>query len=108
MVSIKNARKIPAKFYDKDGSLKWGLMDLYHGTSAHSVPNIMGKGLCPTLGAGCHALQEQFGVPVPGVYVAKSWKVATTYPIESTRSVAQVCLEAPTSHSMGPNPCGRS
>ena len=84
MVSIKNAQKIPAKFYDKDGSLKWHVMDLYHGTSAFQVPNIMGKGFCPTLGAGCDALEAQFGVPVPGVYVAKSWKVATMYPIEST------------------------
>ena len=91
MVSIKNARKIPAKFYDKDGFLKWELMDLYHGTSAHSVPNIMGKGFCPPLGAGCDALFSQFGVPVPGVYVAKSWKVATTYPMESTTGPIPQC-----------------
>ena len=91
MVSIKNARKIPAKFYDKDGALKWHVTDLYHGTSALSVPNIIGKGLCPTLGAGSDALQLQFGVPVPGVYVAKSWKVGTTYPIESTTGPIPQC-----------------
>ena len=44
----------------------------------------MGQGLLPTLGAGAEALEEQWGAPVPGVYVAKSWKVATSYPIDST------------------------
>ena len=31
MMSIKNAQKIPAKFYDKDGSLKYHVLELYHG-----------------------------------------------------------------------------
>ena len=91
MVSIKNAQKIPAKFYEKDGSLKWHVTDLYHGTSAFQVPNIMGKGFCPTLGAGCDALEAQFGVPVPGVYVAESWKVST---IVSWRAVTASGTEA--------------
>ena len=42
----------------------------------------MGQGLLPTLGAGCDALETHFGVPVPGVYLAKSWKVASMYRIE--------------------------
>ena len=44
----------------------------------------MGKGLLPTIGAGCDALQNHFGLPVPGVYMAKSGKVATSYPIQAT------------------------
>jgi len=84
MMSIKNAQKIPSRYYEKPGSLKWHVLDLYHGTSAFQIPNIMSQGLRPTLGAGCDALEAQFGIPVPGVYLAKSWKVATMYPIEST------------------------
>ena len=84
MVSIKNAQNIPDEFYDKNGALRWHALDLYHGTSAFQIPQIMAQGLLPTLGAGCDALERQFGIPVPGVYLAKSWKVATTYPIDAT------------------------
>ena len=65
MMSIKNAQKIPSKFFDESGSLKHQVLDLYHGTSAFQIPNIMGQGLRPTLGAGCDALEAQFGDPVP-------------------------------------------
>ena len=67
------------------------VIDLYHGTSAHAVPSIMGKGLTPTIGAGGEALQEHHGVPVPGVYLARSWQVATTYPIEPTTDPIPQC-----------------
>ena len=84
MMSIKNAQKIPSRYYDKPGSLKYHVRELYHGTSAFQIPSIMSQGLRPTLGAGCDALEAQFGTPVPGVYLAQSWKVAAMYPIEST------------------------
>ena len=62
MMSIKNAQKIPLKLYDKPGSLKYNVLDFYHGTSVIQIPNTMGQGLRPTLGAGCDALEAQFGV----------------------------------------------
>ena len=71
-------------YYHKSGNLNYHVLDLYHGTSAFAIPDIMSRFLTPTLGAGCDALEAQFGIPVTGVYVAKSWKVASTYPIEST------------------------
>ena len=73
MVTIKNAQPIPEKLHDEHGHLDWQVSDLYHGTSATLVPRIMGQGLLPTIGAGSQHLQEQYGRPVPGVYVAKDW-----------------------------------
>ena len=84
MFSIKNARDIPDDYYHKSGKLDWHVIDLYHGTSAFAIPDIMSRGLTPTMGAGAEAMEAQFGLPVPGVYVAKSWKVASNYPIEVT------------------------
>ena len=78
MISIKDAQNVPKKFYDKSGKLRWSVLDLYHGTSPFNIPNIMVEGLLPTIGAGCDALQNYFGLPVPGVYVAQSGKVATS------------------------------
>ena len=44
----------------------------------------MRDGLLPTLGAGADALEAQFGVPVPGVYLSVSWGVAPSYPNDPT------------------------
>ena len=84
MISIKNARAIPEKYFNKHDKLKCHVLDLYHGTSPMSLPDIMSAGLKPTLGAGCDALEAHYGITVPGVYLAKSWCVASTYPINPT------------------------
>ena len=84
MISIKNARAIPKIYFDKHDKLKCNVLDLYHGTSPMSLPDIMSAGLKPTLGAGCDALEAHYGIAVPGVYLAKSWSIASTYPIDPT------------------------
>jgi hypothetical protein len=84
MVCIKNAREIPEMLFASPFELKPHVLDMYHGSSPMAVPSIMDQGFKPTLGAGCDALEEHFGVPVPGVYLAKSWKVASSYPIYAT------------------------
>ena len=58
MVSIKNAQAIPAKYYIKNGAFEYTVLELYHGTSAYTVPQILGEGLRPTIGAGCEALEN--------------------------------------------------
>ena len=55
------------------------------------VPSILGRGLLPTVGAGSDQLKEQFGLIVPGVYVAKSWKHSSNYPIHPTSGPIQGC-----------------
>ena len=82
MVTIKNGQPIPEKLYDEHGNLDWQVSDFYHGKSATLVPRIMGQGLLPTIGVGSQHLEEQYGLPVPGVYVAKDWSVGSQYPIQ--------------------------
>ena len=53
------------------------MQELDHGTSVHSMIGIAGGGFKAGLGAGCDALQEHFGIPVAGTYVAKTWTVAS-------------------------------
>ena len=84
MVSIKNAQMIPPRFDNKHGQVEYTVLELYHGTSAHAAPGIMGQGFLPTLGVGCDAFEQQYGSPIPSVYVAKSWQVASTYPTKET------------------------
>ena len=63
---------------------KESVRDYYHGTSAGLFPKIIGEGLRPCLGAGANALSFHYGMPVPGVYVAPSWRIASQYPIMPT------------------------
>ena len=91
MVTIKNAQPIPEKLYDPDGKLKWHASDLYHGTAPAMVPRIMGQGLLPTVGAGNDVLKEQYGLTVPGVYVAKGWMASSLYPIHPTTDPIEQC-----------------
>ena len=49
MISINNAQKVPNKFYDKSGNMRWSVLDLYHGTSPFNIPNIMGRDCCQPL-----------------------------------------------------------
>ena len=51
----------------------------------------MGRGLLPTVGAGSDQLKEQFGLIVPGVYVSKSWKTSSIYPIQPTTDPIKEC-----------------
>jgi hypothetical protein len=67
-------------------SFEWakGLKDYYHGTYAEVLPSIMCEGLRPSYGAGAELLLTHYGMKIPGLYVAKSLKVATTYPMMQT------------------------
>ena len=60
------------------------MQELYHGTSIHSMIGTAEGGFKAGLGAGCDALQEHFGIPVAGTYVAKTWTVASYYPMETS------------------------
>ena len=75
----------------EDETWEWaqGLKDYYYGTYAEVLPSIMCEGLRPLYGAGADLLLTHYGIKIPGVYVAKSLKVATTYPIHNTTEVVQ-------------------
>ena len=61
---MRNAQEILAMYYHKSGNFNYHVLDVYHGTSAFAIPDIMSRGLTPTLGAGCDALEAQFGEEV--------------------------------------------
>ncbi len=61
-------------------------MEYYHGTYVAALPSIMEMALRPTLGAGSDVLHTHFGCMVLGVYMAKSWRVASSYPMSCTTS----------------------
>lgn len=76
---IENRRPPPQNMADR--------MPYWHGTMPTRVPPICVHGLQPTFGAGLDALTFAFGVPVPGVYVAKHLETAMHYPLSpETRS----------------------
>ena len=58
--------------------------DWYHGTSTNSVISILAEGFKPSIGAGCDAMREHFNVPVPGVYLARTFPTASQYPMNET------------------------
>ena len=66
------------------------MQDYYHGTLPDVLPQVLCQGIRPVFGAGADSLMAHYGVPVPGVYVAKSLKVATTYPIYNTTGYVEV------------------
>ena len=74
--------------------LKWGVRDYYHGAPVESLPGICQRGIAPSFGAGQEGLLWWHGVPVPGAYVAKSWYVASSYPISCT--TGEVTLQGST------------
>ncbi len=49
-----------------------------------SSVGIAEQGFKAALGAGSDLLKAHFGVPVAGVYVAKTWTTASYYPIEKS------------------------
>ena len=63
------------------------IIEVYHGCSFATSLLIAANGFKPTIGAGCEALEEHFGVPLGGVFFAGSWKVASNYPMTSTTGV---------------------
>ena len=75
----------------EDETWEWaqGLKDYYHGTYAEVLPSIMCEGLRPSYGAGAELLLTYYGMKIHGVYVAKSFKVATAYPIHLTTRLVQ-------------------
>ncbi len=108
MVTITNARPLPSSLLaprqewqttggsqqaeaSGGGTLRTGVLEYYHGTYVSALPHIMENGFKPTLGAGADNLQYHFGCSVPGVYVAKSWRVASTYPMMETTKVLPSC-----------------
>ena len=89
--AIANGAPIPGRYLAKDGKLNWDVLDMYHGTFPHAVPSICEKGFVPGFGAGAEHLLAHFGVPVAGVYLAKSWLVAMYYPqgVKTTRPMPE-------------------
>ncbi|MDA8609346.1 hypothetical protein N9L19_00390 [bacterium] len=84
MLQIKSSAPLPARFF-KAGKLREDIIDLYHGTHAHAVPDILSSGLrASKLGAGQEHCQKHFGVSVSMVYMARAYDVALRYPIEPT------------------------
>jgi hypothetical protein len=79
MVTL-NRRGIPQHLKSASNELKSTVIEVYHGTSVTALPSIFEGGLKPSFGVGSDMLAYHHGCPVPGVYVAKSWKVASTYP----------------------------
>ena len=85
-ITIRSAKPLPQrlKCTTSPSGLAYYVQELYHGTSVHNVIGIAEGGFKAGLGAGCDALQEHFGIPVAGTYVAKTWTVASYYPMETS------------------------
>ena len=85
MLQIKSKAPLPRRFYIITGEFRDDIRDLYHGTHAHAVPDILSSRLRPSAsGAGQEHCGKHFGVEVPMVYAAMSYDVALRYPIEAT------------------------
>ena len=76
-------------------------MDLYHGTYAESLPEILAGGFKPVMGAGGTTLLFQYGMEVPGVYLAESLTVATSYPMTPTTGRVTVSVDGTTLTATG-------
>ena len=60
------------------------VMEIYHGCSVKALPFIVANGFKPTIGTGCDALEEHFGLPTAGTFFTGSWKCASNYPMTAT------------------------
>ena len=83
-ITIKSSKPVPQRFLSGSDPryLDGSIQELYHGSSVFSAIGIAEQGFKAGLGAGCDSLKAHFGVPVAGVYVAKSWSTASHYPME--------------------------
>ena len=69
---------------------KDAVRDFYHGTYAACTARILEEGLNPGLGAGSDQLKEHYGMFIPCVYVADSWKTASHYPMGLTTRPVEI------------------
>ena len=83
-VVLRNSSPMPHFLRKSEHEVHNDVLEMYHGTTPQSFLRIAEDGFLPSFGAGASALQAHFGVAVPGVYLAKSWTVATWYPAEAT------------------------
>ena len=65
-------------------TLQDDVVELYHGTDAANIPNIVGEGFRASFGSGSDALQSHFGFPIAGVYLAPTYEQAQWYPMQMT------------------------
>ena len=100
MTVIKNGKRLPKDLLVANST--WGpvlddmelkgetvsddpdIIEVFHGCSLATSVLIAANGFKPTIGAGCEALEEHFGLPLGGVFFAGSWKTASNYPMPST------------------------
>jgi hypothetical protein len=83
-ITIKSSKPVPRRFLSGSDPayLDGSVQEVYHGSSVFSAVGIAEQGFKAGLGAGSDSLKAHFGVPVAGVYVAKSWTTASYYPME--------------------------
>ena len=62
------------------GTVNPELTEYFHGTTLQGGLGILSTGFKTGLGAGSDELWSLYGVPVPGVYVARTFTLALTYP----------------------------
>ena len=85
MLQIKSSAELPSRYYTAAGRLREDIQDLYHGTHAHAIPDILSQGLRASIsGAGSGSCKEHYGVHVPMTYMAFGYDVALRYPIDPT------------------------
>ena len=56
------------------------VISVFHGTSPHSVPDILRNGFMPSAGAGAETLSTLWGAPICGCYFSEKPGTALTYP----------------------------
>ena len=56
------------------------VLSLFHGTSPHSVPDILRNGFMPSSGTGADVLSLLYGAPICGCYFTEKPGTALTYP----------------------------
>ncbi len=85
-ITIKSSMPVPKRLLSGSDPryLDGSVQEVYHGSSVFSAIGIAEHGFRAGLGAGSDSLKAHFGVPVAGVYVAKSWSTASYYPMEQS------------------------
>ena len=56
------------------------MKEVFHGTTLQWLPNILHSGFKATVGSGCDSAAYHFGTVVSGVYMARRFNLALTYP----------------------------
>ncbi len=90
--TARNCEVAPPKFRPaatggnspKGGIVDPNLYEYFHGTTSQGALGVLSTGFKTGLGAGSDELLRLYGVPVPGVYVARTFTLALTYPMAPT------------------------